>query len=90
MCQLNLLISLQVAFFLPLHLLVRMFASMNTIIPGLYLGDMEAAEDLDMLRENNISRILIAGCNLYKHYPQVLNTNENNSYLLHLLHHSLN
>eukprot|EP00026_Physarum_polycephalum_P018961 Phypoly_transcript_20762.p1 GENE.Phypoly_transcript_20762~~Phypoly_transcript_20762.p1 ORF type:complete len:171 (+),score=23.11 Phypoly_transcript_20762:74-586(+) len=47
-----------------------MFASMNSIIPGLYLGDMEAADELDMLREHNITHILVAGANLYKNYPE--------------------
>ena len=43
-----------------------MFASMNEIIPGLWLGDMEAADELEMLRDNKITHILVAGCNLQK------------------------
>ena len=65
----------------------RMFASMNLIIPGLYLGDIEAAEDLEMLREKNISHILIAaGFPLCKYYPEVLNRyNKHSHYILFTL-----
>jgi len=50
--------------------LSRTFASMDNIIPGLYLGDVEASEDLDMLRNNKITHILVAGSGLDKHYPE--------------------
>ena len=33
---------------------------------------MEAADELEMLRDNKITHILVAGCNLYKNSPEVL------------------
>jgi len=45
------------------------YSSMDNIIPGLFLGDMEASENLELLHKHNITHIIVAGNLLTKHYP---------------------
>lgn len=43
---------------------------MNNILPGLFLGSLEAACDLESLQKNKISHVLVVGSGLDKPFPE--------------------
>mmetsp|Transcript_30460 Transcript_30460/g.5507 ORF Transcript_30460/g.5507 Transcript_30460/m.5507 type:complete len:105 (+) Transcript_30460:2-316(+) len=42
----------------------------DRVIEGVYVGNEPAAKRRAILKQNGITHILIAGCNLHAHYPQ--------------------